>query len=492
MITCVHLAIAFVAFIIFMEWKKWKINKNISNFFGPNHWPVIGLLHFRMHKAVQQLKMQMLNMTGPRLPIRFWIGYNLLIFPTDPDDLKTILNSPQCINKASHYSITLPNGLLQIEGDQWKMHRRLLNPCLSNAFLKTCFPNINAAAKQLCDALKTIKSDGDFFPHLVTAVLNQLIAVLYNSKYKLQAAEGFDMYQTVMRIEYLWKKRSENFWYHADFIYQLTASYREEKKLLQKMSNFIAKVSHNENEKLEKLWMSSAEVPVSSNNKVHLFAKIAALLHENKISKEVANENLEIFLIAGIVTTITSIHCTLIMLAIYPEYQEKVVAELDSLFATSDEIVTPDQTTNLIYTEMVLRESMRLFPSLPMMMRETTAAVQLKHGIIPEHTTIVIMIRWIGRDKKFWGPQADAFDPERFCPDLIADVPAYSHLPFSKGPRNCIGSSYGTNVAKIFLAHILRNFHIKTNLKLHEVCYKYAVTAHIGNIDPIQLERRDF
>lgn len=494
MFTCGHLLICFALLIVCMEWKKWKINSAIANFIALSDWPVIGYFDLRVWKcgteAIRRLRRQMLDVHGPRLPIRFWFGYKLFVFTTDPDDVQTILTSPKCLNKPSELSVIYPNSLLLIPAEQWKIDRQLLQPCFSTKCLNNCLPIIDATARELCAQLKTMQSNDELFANLGTAVVNELTAVLYNSDYKLTVAEGHEIYKVVWQLECGARERCNKWWYSSNIIYRLSAGYRKDKQLYQVLNRFLAKARHQETVKLEAL--PPENVPRSSSRELNVLTRVFALLHERKFSAARASDNLDLFFMAGLLTTVSTIHMTLVMLAIHPAYQDKVVDELRSEFETSGDTVTLAKYANLIYIEMVIRETMRLYPPGPLISRITTDSVQLKHGIIPSKTIVSISIDAVSRDKKYWGENADEFDPERFCPDLIADVHPYSRLNFSRGPRSCIGYQLGMRVAKIFLAHILRHFRIKTSLKLHDIKYIKGITAQFANKDAIQLELRQF
>lgn len=466
----------------------------MANFIGLSDWRIFGYCDLRVLKCraelVKRLRQQILNVDGPRLPVRFWYGFKLFVFPTDPDDLKTILTSPKCLNKPSEISLIYPNSIILIPAEQWKIDRQLLMPSFSTKYLNNFLPVIDAIGRQLCTDLKLMRSNSELCANLGAAVVNELTAVLYNSDHKLTTAEGCEIYKTAWKLEILLSQRFYKWWLSWDIIYRLSAGYREERQLFQAFHRFLVKARHNETVKLEAL--PPDKVPRSSDRELNVLTRIFALLRERKMSATTARENLDLICIAGLLTTVTTIHMTLLMLAIYPAYQDKVVDELRSEFETSDDTVTPAKYANLIYIEMAIMETMRLYPPIPLISRTTTDALQLKHGIIPSKTIVSIAIDVVSRDKKYWGENADEFDPERFCPDLIAGVHPYSRLNFSRGPRNCIGNQLGMRVVKIFLAHILRHFRVTTNLKMHEIKYRRGISGYFDNKDAIQLEHRQF
>ena len=91
-----------------------------------------------------------------------------------------------------------------------------------------------------------------------------------------------------------------------------------------------------------------------------------------------------------------------------------------------------------------------------------------------------------------WGNDADKFIPERFSPENDSKVHPYAFLPFGGGPRICMGMKYGMNVMKINLAHFLRNYFVKTNLKYEELTFEFTLSIKIQQKSMIRIEKREF
>ena len=83
-----------------------------------------------------------------------------------------------------------------------------------------------------------------------------------------------------------------------------------------------------------------------------------------------------------------------------------------------------------------------------------------KH-VVPKDTTVSLLFYQLHLDPSVW-PDPQRFDPDRFLPENVKTRHPYAYLPFSAGPRNCIGQKYAMLEAKIMLAQILRNFSVKS------------------------------
>lgn len=127
------------------------------------------------------------------------------------------------------------------------------------------------------------------------------------------------------------------------------------------------------------------------------------------------------------------------MLAMHQDVQERVFQEIVSVFGLSDLEITTEEILKLEYLSMVINESLRLFPITPLIGREIKKDVQLEKFTLPAGSSIVIPIYKVHRNVDTWGPNSNLFDPDNFLPENIEKRHPYSYLPFSNGPRNCIG-----------------------------------------------------
>lgn len=169
-----------------------------------------------------------------------------------------------------------------------------------------------------------------------------------------------------------------------------------------------------------------------------------------------------------------------------------MVEELRGIFETEDTPVTISNVTQMVYMEMVIKEALRLWPTFPIIARETTGDVHLKHGTIPQNAIVIISIWKINNDPKIWGPNAHCFDTDRFLPDNLSKIPSYGYLTFGGGPRNCIGAKYTMTSMKVLLANLLRKLKFTTDLKLEDVRKEFNIVEKVSNENPFKIEKRMF
>ncbi|CAI5934034.1 unnamed protein product, partial [Closterium sp. NIES-64] len=107
---------------------------------------------------------------------------------------------------------------------------------------------------------------------------------------------------------------------------------------------------------------------------------------------------------------------------------------------------------------MVLLETLRLFPPVPVVTRTSKQDVRIGPYVIPKGVDLFLPVGCLHADERYWGADAREFKPERFQDGQQA---ACSHpqafIPFSSGPRDCVGAMFGLIEAKIILSHLLLN-----------------------------------
>jgi len=137
-------------------------------------------------------------------------------------------------------------------------------------------------------------------------------------------------------------------------------------------------------------------------------------------------------------TTSAAVVWTLYFIAKHPDVQQKLYDELVSVVGESGDI-TNDNAPKLKYLEMVNKEALRIKPSVPVIMRTLTEDLQLDDITIPAGCAAAIRIWEMHRDPQYWD-QPEKFDPDRWLPDRSKNYHPYQYIPFSAGPRNCIGT----------------------------------------------------
>ncbi|KMQ87734.1 cytochrome p450 6k1 [Lasius niger] len=146
-----------------------------------------------------------------------------------------------------------------------------------------------------------------------------------------------------------------------------------------------------------------------------------------------------IFFAAGYETSATTMAFTLYELALHPEIQNRLREEILQALVKSDGKATYEMLMSLSYLDMVLFETLRIYPPLEYLQRLTTKVYNIPNSslVIEKGTPIFISVRGLHFDPDYF-PNPEKFDPERFNEDNKRNRPVYVHLPFGEGPHACI------------------------------------------------------
>lgn len=126
------------------------------------------------------------------------------------------------------------------------------------------------------------------------------------------------------------------------------------------------------------------------------------------------------------------------MLGIHPEIQDKVYEEIYNVFGDSDREIEIEDLSKLTYMEMVLKETLRHFPSIVAFPRRPCTDLKLATCTVAKDVDIAIIPALLHKNEKYW-ENPDIFDPMRFTSEECAKRHPYAYLPFSLGPRMCLG-----------------------------------------------------
>jgi unspecific monooxygenase len=163
------------------------------------------------------------------------------------------------------------------------------------------------------------------------------------------------------------------------------------------------------------------------------------------------------FVVAGHETTSGALSFALYYLTRHPELLAKARAEVDAVWGDREPAF--GDVAKLRYVRRVLDEAMRLWPTAPGYSREAREDVVLGGKYrMRKGDWVIVPLPLVHRDPAVWGPDPEAFDPDRFEPAAVKKRPAQAYKPFGTGERACIGRQFALHEAVLALGMVLQRY----------------------------------
>lgn len=174
-------------------------------------------------------------------------------------------------------------------------------------------------------------------------------------------------------------------------------------------------------------------------------------------------DQVAIFFLAGHETSASALAWTLYLLATHPDWQDRLAQEAQTLRGAVDSGAAPDFAIlgRLPLIRDTFREALRLYPPVPMLVRETTRAEEFRDRKLGPGTQVVVSLWHMGRNERVWEAPHD-FRPDRWQSEHNKTCAREAFLPFSSGPRVCTGAGFAMAEAVLILARLLYDweFHV--------------------------------
>ncbi|XP_076416420.1 cytochrome P450 3A2-like isoform X5 [Peromyscus maniculatus bairdii] len=163
-----------------------------------------------------------------------------------------------------------------------------------------------------------------------------------------------------------------------------------------------------------------------------------------------------IFIVGGYESTSSTISFALYLLATHPDIQKTLQEEIDETLPNK-ESPTYDKVMEMEYLDMVLSETLRLYPITNRIFRTGKQDDKIGGVFIPKGSLVMVPIYALHHDPEYW-PEPEEFHPERFSKENKGNINPYVYLPFGNGPRNCLGMKFALMNLKLALTKVLQNF----------------------------------
>ncbi|GMR48117.1 hypothetical protein PMAYCL1PPCAC_18312, partial [Pristionchus mayeri] len=480
---CASLGVGWLLYCVFCHL---SLRKRLSGIQSSRSYPIIG--HASIVKPdpegfVDQVMGMSSIFPSPRMCL-FWLGPKPALMLYSPEYIEKIVTKREHLNKGFAYDLLHPwlgLSLLTSEKKEWRPRRKMLTPTFHYDILKDFLPIINHHARVLIQKMDRTpeRTPMEVLHTISLCALDAICETSMGKTVNAQQETDSEYVRAISDINEIVQNRTKNPLTWNQFIFNQTRDGKRHQQCLEILHGFTRKVI---NERLDV--MRAREWRLEGR-----LAFLDLLLHmwnEGTMQWHDIQPEVDTFMFEGHDTTATALTWTLHLIGNDENVQRLIHEEIDAVFV-GDEI-SVDDLGKLKYLECCIKESLRLFPSVPIIMRELGDDQELDGHLIPKGTHILLNLYLAHRDPTHW-PDPEAFRPERFLPENSARH-AYSFIPFSAGSRNCIGQRFALMEEKTILAWIFRHFKIQSTERRFEVRTKMELIMRPQKEIHIQLERK--
>ncbi|CAL2040885.1 hypothetical protein CAEBREN_29480 [Caenorhabditis brenneri] len=418
---------------------------------------------------------------NPRMCL-LWIGPFPCLMLYSADLVESILASSKHLDKGFAYRQMEPwlgKSILTSNKDQWRPKRKLLTPTFHYDILKDFLPIFNEQSKILIQKMCCYKTDEeiDVLSIVTLCTLDIICETSMGKSIGAQLSENNEYVWAVHTINEVIARRTNNPLLWSKFVYNLTEDGKTHEKCLRILHAFTKKVILERKETLK-------ESGYKLEGRLAFLDLLLDMVQSGQMDETDVQAEVDTFMFEGHDTTSTGLMWAIHLLGNHPEVQRKVQAELDEVMG-DEEDVTTEHLARMKYLECVLKESLRIRPSVPIIMRELSEDQVIGGYNIPKGVTLLLNQFLIHRDPAQW-KDPEVFDPDRFLPENSVGRKPFAFIPFSAGSRNCIGQRFALMEEKVIMTHILRHFNVTAIEPMHEVRPKMEIIMR--PVSPIHMK----
>jgi len=367
----------------------------------------------------------------------------------DPKVIRKVLNeTPDDFPKSDRISAGLQSllgrSVFLTNGETWKRQRRIIDPAFEGGRLRDAYPAIWASAQS---AVKRIAPMADGAAVDIEAETSHAAAdVIFRTLFSIPiehdvATQVFDEFRSYQRTQPILNLAA--FVKGPKWMPRFAKS--ETRKTADSIRTLITKLTQA---RLDDIAVGTAPDDLATKIMTTKDPQTGAGFDLDEMVDQVA-----IFFLAGHETSAAALSWALYLLAAHPAWQDKVAAEAPAL---TQDFATVSQ---MRVTRDVFREALRLYPPVPMMVREAKCPAEFRDRHVPKGAQVVLSPWHLHRHERMWD-NPDGFDPARWATENGKTCARDAYMPFSSGPRVCTGAGFAMIEGVVLLATFIRHFQV--------------------------------
>ncbi|XP_031339691.1 probable cytochrome P450 4aa1 isoform X1 [Photinus pyralis] len=391
--------------------------------------------------------------------VRLWVCLVPFVVVNNPSDIKAIMANANQTHKNFLYTLLdkfFGHGILTSSGAKWKHDRKLIEPFFHRMTLNSFITTFAESSELVVDGLQD-KSEVK-----ITDLINICVrGILHHTMMGIPLSD----HETKLRSPFVTGhpfiiSRFQRPLYLIENLYRFSSLSNNETQQQTSFKEFAREI-------LDKRRRSENNLEWCLLDHLIRVANTTGEFTDEDIVDQICT-----FMLSGQDTIAGAVTFTLYNLAKHPETQQKVVEELETVF-NKHSFISLRSLNEMVYLQQCINESLRLFPSIPLISKKLVEDVQLENCTLPAGLNILILPIAVHRLEEYH-PDPENFNPDRFSRGNVKALHPYSFIPFSAGPRNCIGYKLAYMEIKTIIATILRHYVISVPSD-HELELSYKV-----------------
>ncbi|XP_077528118.1 cytochrome P450 4C1-like [Haemaphysalis longicornis] len=413
-----------------------------------------------------------------------YLGVSPFVIIQNAEDAEVLLSSANNLRKPLFYTFTIPwlgpQNMLYIANNVWRFKRKLQMPAFHSKTLEKFMSVFNEHADSMSERLAEASSKKELAPIQDIAkrcALDLIGEVLMGVNLNTQKNQNSQYAEYISGITFLMAVRAFRPWMWFQRVYDISVEGMWFRKMVKGVNDFNLKIMQ-ERKKTFHVYKNQAALSDSDEDNqakggLQPERRMAVLdimldkhLKDPSYTMQEVRKDIDLLMFAGQDTSSSAVAWTFYLLGLHPEHQRKVQEEMDAIFMDDDSRdVTREDTDRMEYLEACFKESMRLFPPIPFIGRILDESITLGGVDIPKGVTVFVNMFGLHRNSNHF-EKPEEFIPSRFLKGADKKIHPFAFIPFSAGPKSCIGQRFAYREAKVLLSKVLRRYTIKSSWPL--------------------------
>ncbi|XP_030529137.1 cytokinin hydroxylase-like [Rhodamnia argentea] len=385
----------------------------------------------------------------------YWNGTEPRMCLTETELIKELLSKYSTLSGKSwlqqqgskHF---IGKGLLMANGDDWYHQRHIVAPAFMGDKLKSYAGYMVECTNQMLQSLREAVDSGQTEFEISEYMARLTADIISRTEFDSSYEKGKQIFHLLTLLQHLCAQASRHLCLPGSRFFPSKYN-REIKSLKMEVERLLMEIIQSRRD--------CVEVGRSSSYGNDLLGMLLNEMQKKRsgsgfsLNLQLIMDECKTFFFAGHDTTALLLTWTVMLLASNPSWQERVRKEVAQVCNGANPSV--EHLSKLTLLNMVINESLRLYPPASVLPRMAFEDIKLGDLHIPKGLSIWIPVLAIHHSEELWGEDANEFNPERFTSKTFAPG---RFIPFAMGPRNCVGQSFALMEAKIILAMLISRF----------------------------------